>query len=311
MTEHNATSVTALTGPPLFGQDLANVSVLRLDRLGGPAPGNKVFKLRAFLDEAAAAGNRRLLSFGGAWSNHLHALAGLGAACGIETVGIVPLSRADYRQREDTVFQQRLLDRHGPGLLIAEGGASAVGIRGCLALAQRVNSTPGPWDRVVLAVGTGTTLDRIVDLGEVVAVDLEHVPVVALETGAGVFDGLAAGLAPGTKLVGVSALKNARDLERRVEEGLVTAGLQAAVPWEILHSYHCGGFARADARLRALMLDFEASRCVQLEPVYTGKALLAIHDQLERGLWHRNERILLIHTGGLQGRRGFAWLRPG
>lgn len=303
MAEHNATSVTALSGPPLFGQDLANVSVLRLDRLGGPAPGNKVFKLRAFLDEAAAAGNRRLLSFGGAWSNHLHALAGLGAACGIETVGfvrgaerdtpmledarrwgmrIVPLSRADYRQREDTVFQQRLLDRHGPGLLIAEGGASAVGIRGCLALAQRVNSTPGPWDRVVLAVGTGTTLA-----------------------------GLAAGLAPGTKLVGVSALKNARDLERRVEEGLVTAGLQAAVPWEILHSYHCGGFARADARLRALMLDFEASRCVQLEPVYTGKALLAIHDQLERGLWHRNERILLIHTGGLQGRRGFAWLRPG
>ena len=303
MAAHNATVITALSGPPLFGQDLANVSVLRLDRLGGPAPGNKVFKLRAFLDEAAAAGSRRLLSFGGAWSNHLHALAGLGAECGLETVGfvrgaerdtpmledarrwgmhIVPLSRADYRQRQDRVFQQWLLDRHGPGLLIPEGGDSAAGVRGCLAIAQRVNSTSGPWDRVVLAVGTGTTLA-----------------------------GLAAGLAPGLKLVGVSALKNACDLERRVEEGLVAAGLHAAVPWEILHGYHCGGFARSDARLRALMLAFEASRGVRLEPVYTGKALLAIHDRLERGLWHGDERILLIHTGGLQGRRGFGWLEAG
>lgn len=300
MANDDATVFQRLSGPPVLGQDLANVAMLRLDRLGGPAPGNKLFKLRPFLDEAATGGASRLLSFGGAWSNHLHALAGYAAELDLETVGfvrgaerdtamledarrwgmrIVPLSRADYRQRHDRAFQQALLDRYGPGLLIPEGGADAKGIRGCLSLAQLVNTSSGHWDRVVLAVGTGTTLA-----------------------------GLAAGLAPGTQLVGVSALKNAHDLERRVEEGLVAADLHATVPWQILHDYHCGGFARVDARLRAFMLAFEATRGVPLDPVYTGKALLAIHDLLARGVWRRDERILMIHSGGLQGRRGYTWL---
>ena len=303
MDNDNASLIEVLSPAPVLGQDLANVGVLRLDRLGGPAPGNKAFKLQPVLASAAAGGVGRVLSFGGPWSNHLHALAACGADLGLETVGfvrgaeqatamladarrwgmqIVALSRAEYRHRHEPAFQQALLADHGPGLLLPEGGASAEGVRGCLAIARLVNASAVPWDRIVLAVGTGTTLA-----------------------------GLAAGLDPGVQLVGVSALKNARDLERRVSECLASAGLQAAVHWQILHDYHCGGFARVDPRLRELMLAFEAARDVKLEPVYTGKALLAIHDHLARGEWRPDERILLIHTGGLQGRRGYHWLARG
>lgn len=300
MKTDNASDVQCLHGIPVLGQDFANVSMLRLDRSGGPAPGNKAFKLQAVLAEAAAEGVGRVLSFGGAWSNHLHALAACGAQLGMETVGfvrggeqdtamladarrwgmrVVALTRSDYRRRQQPAFQQSLVATHGPGLLVPEGGATVAGVRGCRAIAQRINSAGGHWDRVVVAVGTGTTLA-----------------------------GLAVGLDTNTRLVGISALKNAHDLEQRVGASLASAGLHAQVPWQILHDHHCGGFARVDRRLRNFILAVEAARDLQLEPVYTGKALLAVHDRLASSDWRGDERILVIHTGGLQGRRGYPWL---
>lgn len=300
MPMNNASLVQTLSAQPVRGRVMDNVSVLRLDRLGGKAQGNKLFKLRPLLAEAMARGQQRILSFGGAWSNHLHALAACGAELGLQTVGfvrggecptptlddarawgmqIVSLSRSDYRRRHDSVFQRELLARYGPGLLVPEGGAGEAGVRGCLAIAGLVNDAGGAWQRVVVPVGTGTTLAA-----------------------------LAAGLAPGAQLYGVSALKGAVDLQQRVQDSLDGAGLRATVAWQLLHDYHCGGFARIDRRLQGLMRDFEAIQGIELEPVYTGKALLAIHDQLARGAWSREDRILLVHTGGLQGRRGYRWL---
>ncbi len=89
MDNDNTSVIEALSGAQVLGQDLANVSVLRLDRLGGAAPGNKAFKLQPVLASAAAGGVGRVLSFGGPWSNHLHALAACGADRGLETVGFV------------------------------------------------------------------------------------------------------------------------------------------------------------------------------------------------------------------------------
>jgi len=275
-----------------------NVHVLRLDRTGGAAPGNKAFKLRYNLARAKAQGHTRILSFGGAWSNHLHALAAVGAELGLETVGIlrggetptamledvarwgmhiVPVSRADYRRRGDPAYQRELEREYGPCLVIPEGGANAEGVRGCREIAELV--PPGHWDRVVAAVGTGTTLA-----------------------------GLAAGLEDVGELVGVSALRGAGDLEQRVGKLLQSAGCAAQVPWRIEHRFHCGGFGRADARLREFVREFERSGELRLDPVYTAKAFLAIHGLLESGEWSGAERILALHTGGLQGRRGCDWL---
>lgn len=289
---------------PIGGVSMANVSLLRLDKTGGLAPGNKWFKLQGNLAQAREMGIRRLVSFGGAWSNHLHALAAVGREHGYETIGIVrgecgppesamladsrswgmrivKVSRSEYRQRNDPDYLKRLQEQFAPCLVIPEGGANTTGASGCMAIAELVKAVaPGP-ARVLLAVGTGTTL-------------------------AGVVAGLGNG---GYQVVGISALKGAGDLEHRVTRAL--AGFAPAHPtaqWDILHDYHCGGFARSSADLRQFIIEFERIQGVELEPVYTGKMLFALHQLLGSGQWDSSAPIVAIHTGGLQGRRGYSWL---
>ncbi|CAA0100762.1 D-cysteine desulfhydrase [Halioglobus japonicus] len=281
---------------------LGRVSLLRLDRTGGLAPGNKSFKLREYLAQARQSGVQRLVSFGGAWSNHLHALAALGQECGIETVGIVRgddgegesamiadaaswgmrihrVSRTEYRRRNDIEYQQALREYFAPCLLIPEGGASIAGAQGCAGIGEIIRRVAPQAERIVLPVGTGTTLA-----------------------------GLASSVAADTDIVGISALKGAVDLEQRVERLLAAQGLGSRVRWSIRHDFHCGGFARVNAALREFMLEFEAVQGVQLEPVYTGKMLFAIHQLIKTGQWNAATGLLAIHTGGLQGRRGYPWM---
>ncbi|HEY6132071.1 MAG TPA: pyridoxal-phosphate dependent enzyme [Halioglobus sp.] len=286
----------------MLGVSLGNVSLLRLDQVGGPAPGNKSFKLRNYLIQAQDTGIPRLVSFGGSWSNHLHALAAVGYRHGIETVGIVRgeedeqespmlmdarrwgmhimhVSRSEYRKRNEYHYQQQLAARYAPCLLIPEGGAGAVGASGCGAIADMIRHSPSPARRIVVPVGSGTTLA-----------------------------GLAANLDNSFELLGISALKGATDLEQRVQDVLRVMTKAGHARWRILHEFHCGGFARVDTALREFILAFEAIHGVELDPLYTGKMLFAIHRLLERGEWSVDVPILAVHTGGLQGRRGFPWL---
>ena len=295
--------LTRLDDSPVCGVALTGVSLLRLDLQHGLAPGNKIFKLRENLVEARRRGIQRLVSFGGPWSNHLHAVAAIGREEGFETVGIVRgeagpsdtamladaaawgmrlvnVSRADYRKRDDPDWHHQLEQRFGPCLVIPEGGANTAGVYGCLAIAKLLRELAPPGCRVVLPVGTGTTLA-----------------------------GVAAGLPADVEVVGIAALKGARDLETRVERALASIEALDSAPWSILHDSHCGGFARTNEALRQLLLDFDRVHGVPLEPVYTGKALLAIHQRLQSGEWTDRPNIL-VHTGGLQGRRGFPFLTP-
>jgi 1-aminocyclopropane-1-carboxylate deaminase len=294
--------LSPLDDTPVNGVAMGNVSLLRLDRTGGLAPGNKSFKLHENLAEARRLGVRRLVSFGGAWSNHLHALAAVGRDKGFETIGIVRgeatsdesamlrdarswgmqiihVSRTEYRQRNECEYLQKVRDRFAPCLVIPEGGGNAEGARGCMAIADLVKDVAPRTRRIVLPVGTGTTLA-----------------------------GLVAGLGSGYEVVGISALKGAGDLEQRVERALADCGATEVAHWRILHGYHCGGFARSNAQLREFMLEFENVHRVPLEPVYTGKMLFAIHQLLQCGEWDCATPVLAIHTGGLQGRRGYSWL---
>ncbi len=298
----NSNLLNPLDNSPVHDVAMGNVSLLRLDREGGLAPGNKSFKLRENLVEARRLGVRCLVSFGGVWSNHLHALAAVGRENGFATVGIVRgeavpnesamlcdarswgmrivhVSRTEYRQRNESEYLQEVKDRFAPCLVIPEGGANVEGARGCMAIADLVKGVAPHTRRIVLPVGTGTTLA-----------------------------GLAAGLGSGYEVVGISALKGAGDLERRVEQVLAGCAATQIADWRILHEYHCGGFARSNAPLRNFMLEFENVHAVPLEPVYTGKMLYAIHQLLEHGGWDCATPVLAIHTGGLQGRRGYSWL---
>lgn len=321
---------------------MRNVALLRLDQAGGPAPGNKFFKLSGYLAEARRLGITRLVSFGGAWSNHLHALAATGHHLGLETIGIVrgevhgatcgeqsieqpgaricehpyeesamlrdarrwgmqlvPVSRHEYRQRNSADYQRQIAARFAPCVLIPEGGASALGAQGCSAIAAMLRYSAHWARRIVLPIGTGTTLA-----------------------------GLAANLDEGYELIGVSALKGAVDLPDRVQALIAelttgcatalssglnpdpTSGLAAVshARWRILHEHHCGGFSRASAPLREFMLAFEAAQGIRIEPVYTGKMLFALHQLFQWGDWDPDAPVIAVHTGGLQGRRGYDWL---
>ena len=261
--------------------------------------------MTGYLDRARRKGFTRLVSFGGPWSNHLHALAALGSEQGFDTVGIVRgdaheastamlddarksgmhivrVSRSEFTRRNETEYQRTIVRRFAPCLLIPEGGAALEGAKGCGLIAGQVVQHAPEGARVVLPVGTGTTLA-----------------------------GLVAGLDDRYEVVGISALKGALDLDTKVGELLSALRPAAGARWRILHDYHCGGFARVTPGLRDFILSVEALNGVALEPVYTGKMLYALHCMSQAGEWQGGAPTLAIHTGGLQGRRGYPWLERG
>lgn len=298
--------LSPLSAELVLGVNMQALTLLRLDRIDTLAPGNKSFKLKRIVAAAKARGVKRLVSFGGGWSNHLHALAAVGRAQGLETIALVRgeaseadtamltdaqawgmqvqrISRAQYRQRHEAQYQAQLIEQFAPCELVPEGGASALGVEGCAAIGSLIEKYVPDAKRIVVPVGTGTTLAGIV-----------------------------AGLSNGQHVVGISALKGALDLESRVSEALAGVAKDESGDWEILHDFHCGGFARSNVGLREFMCEFERVQKIPLEPVYTGKMLYALFQLIRDGDRHWSNAslgpIVAVHTGGLQGRRGYDWL---
>lgn len=295
------------------------LAVWRLDRIDACASGNKLFKLEENLRAARAAGHRRLLSFGGAFSNHIHALALRGAAAGFETVGVIRgeataaanptlsdaraagmmlhfVSREWYRGRNGDGARAELERRFGPCHVIPEGGANRAGTLGCRALgaavagwpqaprdrawAPRVDAPPSPWpalpDVVALPCGTGTTLA-----------------------------GLVAGLDNRCAALGIAVLKGGAFLNDAVSAQLRDIGAPVGGQWRIDTRHHGGGYARVSAQLMRFIADFERRTAIALEPVYSGKLFYALWRGIEAGEFAPGTRLLAVHTGGLQGARGF------
>ncbi len=263
--------------------------VLRLDQLHPRLSGNKIFKLYGFLSGFAGSEHARLLSFGGPWSNHLHALAAVAAELKIPAVGIVrgyehlPLtatlqdcrdmgmqlefaSKTQYAQRYDADWQQSLSEQW-QALVIPEGGEGESGQQGFAALAPVFND----YDEIWLASGTGTT---------------------AL--------GIARLLKPEQTLVGVNAVADQGERLRQWQ------ALPWACGWQLLDDYHGGAFGRCNDNVLGLIRRYDALQ-LPLEPVYTAKLLWALESERDAGRL-KNRRRLLIHSGGLQGRRGFPQL---
>ncbi|ROL81533.1 1-aminocyclopropane-1-carboxylate deaminase [Pseudomonas chlororaphis] len=277
------------------------VAVLRLDQIDPLISGNKWFKLAAHLAAASQAGARGIISLGGAHSNHLHALAATGKRFGFATVGLLRghpqdtptvldlqgfgmqlhwLGYAGYRARHEPDFWQPWQAQY-PGLFpVAEGGGGLLGATGCMPLVKQLRSQLDAlgWDDYHgwwLAAGTGTTLAGLV-LGE-------------------------AGAHP---VYGALAVPDDHGVAQQVAAIVREAGLQAA-RYELLDSSR-GGFAKVDPLLLAFIEENERHSGIPLEPLYTGKALLALKQQVEAGRFAAGSRLVFVHTGGLQGRRGFA-----
>lgn len=281
---------------PVLATAGISLSVLRLDLIHPVISGNKWFKLKYNLARARETGQDSLLTFGGPWSNHLHALAFAGAECGFRTTGIVRgelpdplnaclqdarnagmhlsgLTRYDYARRHDPALIAGLEELHGPFYLVPEGGANIEGVRGSAEIPALYPEAS--FDLVCLACGTGTTL---------------------------------AGMATTSKvpLMGFQVLKGAGYLAGAVRGMLSTHGLAESCPWSVNDAFHCGGYACASPELMRFLTEFQARHGIPLEPVYSAKLLYGIFALAKkRDIFPQKSRILAIHGGGLQGLRGY------
>ncbi|MFJ4371304.1 1-aminocyclopropane-1-carboxylate deaminase/D-cysteine desulfhydrase [Pseudomonas japonica] len=275
---------------PWLTQSGIDAAILRLDLIDPLVSGNKWFKLLEHLRLARASGAPGIISLGGNHSNHLHALAAAGQRFGFATVGLLrgepqdtPTTRdlqafgmhlhwlgyGGYRARNHPGFWAPWHARYPGWHCVPEGGGGELGAKGCALIVEQARAQLpllgwDDYDAWWLAAGTGTTL-----AGLVMAEKGAH-PVhgaLAVPTGYG------------------------------VEENL------SALTGYHLHEACRGGFAKVDAELLAFIEDCEQASGVPLEPLYTGKALMALHEKA--GTFSRGTRLIFVHTGGLQGRRGF------
>lgn len=276
-------------------QDIT-LDLLRLDQVHPFISGNKWFKLQYHLKAAFAAGKTSLLSFGGAYSNHLHALARLGHELSLPTIGVVRgeppskltptltdcvqwgmllewLPRQQYRYLAEYPVEAYAC-RFPDAWIIPEGGGGEAGARGMRELLERLfQAGRMEYDYIICPVGSGTTLA-----------------------------GLATAQIGSVECIGFSVLKGARDLEQRVEAHFDAAPVRQV--WRICHDYHFGGFARTNPRLTRFISDIHSQHDVLLDPVYTGKMLFGLVEWAGMRRLPPGSRVLALHTGGLQGWRG-------
>lgn len=283
-----------------------NVSVdcLRLDKLHPFISGNKWYKLQHHLLAAEAHDKRGLLSFGGAFSNHLHALAYAGQFLQLPTIGVVRgeaprelsptlqdctkwgmklhwINREQYRKESRAGRAGEWATLYPDAWVIPEGGEGASGLAGIQELFARLyHEHAMPYDLIVCPVGSGTTLAGI-----------------ALASGGR------------AQVVGMSALKGAYDLDARVAQ-MLSCAVKPVSHWQICHGFHFGGFAKTNARLTDFISRIHSEAGLLLDPVYTGKMLYGLCEWLRQGRINAGAKVLVVHTGGLQGWRGMGSARP-
>lgn len=251
--------------------------------------GNKWWKLKHNLAEAKRIGKKKLLTFGGAYSNHLYASAAAAAEQEFQIIGIVrgertePLnptltfarekgmeivyvSREEYKKKNTPEFIEALAERFGDFFLIPEGGTNELAIKGVEEFG-RLLAEEIEFDYLCLPVGTGGTI-------------------------AGLIRAL-----PHKKIVGFSSLKGGSFLEEEVMQWLTTPSHN----WQVITDYHFGGYGKATQQLSNFIINFEKQCNVPLDRVYTGKMMYGVKDLFAKNFFDSGSRVLILHTGGLQG----------
>ncbi|MGO1243379.1 MAG: 1-aminocyclopropane-1-carboxylate deaminase/D-cysteine desulfhydrase [Sphingobacterium sp.] len=272
---------------PLYKQKGIRVFVKRDDLIHPYISGNKWRKLKYPVNQAKKQNKQRLITFGGAWSNHLLATAAAGATFGFKTVGFVrgeqventvlklcQLFGMELRFVSREAYKNKLLlfeENYGLdslALYIAEGGYSRQGALGCSAIIHELTRS---YDRIYCACGTGTTL---------------------------------AGLQNGVKecklestIIGVPVLKGANFLHDEIKKLNVAENNELT----LLLDYHFGGYAKTTPELISFVKNFTQKTGIMIEPTYTGKLFYALHDQIESDKIAPGSTILALHTGGLTG----------
>jgi 1-aminocyclopropane-1-carboxylate deaminase len=268
-----------------------SVSIRREDLIHPIVSGNKFRKLKYNLFQAKAENQQTLLTFGGAYSNHIAALAFAGKENGFKTIGIIRgdeleskiaenptlkfaqecgmqfefVTREVYRHKTEVEFLENLKLKLGSFYLVPEGGTNELAVKGCEEILTEADSQ---YDFVCCAVGTGGTISGIIN-----------------------------SILPHQKVLGFPALKGdfLKDEIRNFANN---------DNWELINDYNFGGYGKVNSELIAFMNQFYVANKVPLDPIYTSKMVFGVMDLIEKEYFPENSKILLIHTGGKQGIAG-------
>lgn len=183
------------------------------------------------------------------------------------------VDRTSYRDKTSLNYISKLQNKFGRFYLLPEGGSNVLALKGCSEIIDEIDT---PFDVVCVACGTGATLA-----------------------------GLVCGLSEDQQAMGFAALKGADFLSKDVTSMLQQANKNSEASWEINTTYHFGGYARTTPELWDFMATFKSEFGIELDAVYTGKMFYGLFDLIEQGHFESGSRIVAIHTGGLQGNRGF------
>lgn len=268
------------------------LSVLRADLNHPSISGNKLFKLKHNLIKAHENKCDTLLTFGGAYSNHIAATAAAGAEYGFKTIGVIRgeayeklnptlyfaksqgmelqyVSRSLYRDKVKLMESLEPVLSQKNNYVIPEGGSNTLGVKGCEEITNYIKSD---FDYVALPCGTGTTMAGVVN-----------------------------SLKKGQKAIGFQVLKADGYINDEVKKQ-VNVNVES---WNVNENYHFGGYAKRKESLSSFMAWFEKMHGIPLDFVYTGKMMYGIYDMIKKGMFAKGVHIVAIHTGGLQGNAGF------
>ena len=290
----------------VFRQNELRADILRLDKIHSEISGNKWFKLKYYLEKAKHSNKSTLVSFGGTYSNHLLALSAMAHMHGLSSIGLIrgeqpvllshtliaakeygmklnflPRQVYDQKKRSDDVdlwvenFTDFKVESIRDSILIPEGGAGMEGLRGSEEILSLVPQRQ--YTHICTAVGTGTTLAGLTNSSQ-----------------------------KDIRIIGISVLKGTRDMEPIDTSRIKDSSNMARV--QMVHDYHFGGYGKYNALLTGFMNTTYAESGIPTDFVYTGKLLFAVISMADMKLFPPGSRILVLHTGGLQGNRS---LTPG
>lgn len=264
------------------------IKIKREDLIHPLISGNKFRKIKYNLLEAQKQNKNTLLTFGGAFSNHVLATAAVGFENNLQTIGIIRgeelatkinqnptlkkaaelgmqfhfVSRETYRTKNSELFINQLKEQFGDFYLLPEGGTNDLAIKGC---EEIITQDDFSYKHICCAVGTGGTISGIINSAD------SH-----------------------QKIWGFPALKGAfltEDIRKFAQNE----------NWQLIHEYHFGGYGKVTDELITFINQFYKDYTIPLDPIYTGKMVFGVFDKIKKGFFKKGESILIIHTGGLQG----------
>lgn len=274
--------------------------VLRLDLNHPYISGNKLYKLYYNLEEAKKLNKKTLLTFGGAFSNHIAATAAAGKENGLKTIGIIRgdvyeklnptlkfatdngmllhyVSRSLYQNKKELYEYINKQFTDDDIYIIPEGGSNELGVSGCKEIIKNISID---FDHICCACGTGATMAGII-----------------------------LSLSSYQTATGFQVLKAENYITNEINNWLTHFGVTSQNNWSINEDHHFGGYAKVKPELIDFINNFDAVNNIPLDNIYTGKMMFGIYDMIRKGGFKKGQTVVAVHTGGLQGNLGFTYLK--